>query len=184
MENKRKPYNYLLGVMRPTVPIGEWRIAVDLPATKFIQNQPGTPAFGCTCTWCENWARTWPSVLPEALVEKLQRLRIDPSHPTDLYAFQEVPGGAHCRAVFYVVGKILSGPNAWSEDPKFGRTRIYSMLGNSPQEIGLSITPARETFDTQPGLGEVREAELLQVDFRLYVPLLGAQGGSPIRSDA
>jgi hypothetical protein len=103
----------------------------------------------------------------------LQRLRIDLSHPADLYAYQELQNGANIRAVFYAIGRVLSGPNAWSEDPNFDRTRVYSCLRNPPESIGVSVVPGRETFDSQPSHGHVKDSELLQVDLRLFVPLLG-----------
>jgi hypothetical protein len=145
---------------------------VDLAATREVQNQPGTPAFGCTCKWCENWSRVWPSALPGELQEQLHRLRVDAAHPTDLYAFEEQNEGAHCRVVYHVVGKVVSGPNAWSEDPVNGRTLVYQMLREHPNSVGLVVLPSRQTFFARPLSGAVKGSELLQVDMRLYVPLL------------
>lgn len=165
--------------MRPTVPIGDWRVAVDLVATSSIQNQPGTPAFGCGCTWCENWRLAWSSVLPVDLIQQLRRLRIDLSHPTELYASHEVPGGAFCRVTFHAVGKVLSGPSIWKEDPRVGRTPSYTMIRPPPSEIWLLVASGREVFDPVPEQAGVKKGQLLQVDFRLFVPAAKAAGVQP-----
>jgi len=156
-----------LGPMRPTVAIGEWRVAVDLDEAGSIQNQPGTPAFGCSCAWCENWPQLWPRVFPADLVEQLRRLRIDLSHPSDLYGYSESPRGAECRVIYHTVGKILSGPNVWIEDPQLGKVFYYARLREAPELITLAVVPARETRDDRPNFDG---RDLLQVDFRLFVP--------------
>jgi hypothetical protein len=153
--------------MRPTVAIGQWRIAVDLIAASSIQNRPGTPAFGCTCSWCESWSRVWPRVFPAALVEQLQRLRIDLSHPTDLYGYSEGADGAECRVIFHTVGKILSGPTVWVEDSEPGSVFCYTTLRAAPESISLAVVPARQTWDDRPNFDG---RDVVQVDFRLFVP--------------
>jgi len=156
--------------MRPTTPLASWRIAVDLEATARVQNQPGMPAHGCQCECCSNWARAWPNVLPKALREQLQRLRVDLAHPSDLYASQELPGGAHCRLIYHVVGKLLSGPPAWREDPELGRMLVYHSIPQCSPEIGLVVVASDQTFDARPKLEAEFSGALIQVDLRLYVP--------------
>jgi len=159
--------------MRPTIPIGPWKIAVDLRATHEIQRRPGTPAFGCKCTWCDNWSRAWPRAFPGDLASQLQRLGIDLAHPTDFYASDEDPHGAQCRVIFHVVGKVLSGPVVWREDAKFGRTYVYSTLREHPSFIGLAVVPSHETWDDEPLIEGEKQISLIQVDFRLFVPVVG-----------
>jgi len=164
--------------MRPTIPIGPWKIAVDLRATSAIQRQPGTPAFGCKCTWCANWSGAWSRAFPPELAGQLQRLGIDIAHPTDLYATDEVSHGAQCRVIFHVVGKVLSGPVVWREEPNIGRTFVYSTLRERPEFIGLAVVPSHETFDDRPWIEEAIKESLVQVDFRLFVPVVGPAAAS------
>jgi hypothetical protein len=158
--------------MRPTVPLGEWRIAVDLAATSEIQNQPGTPAYGCACKWCSNWKAAESSALPEDLRVQLLRLRIDLAHPTDLYAYEETSIGARCRVIYHVVGKILSGPNVWREDPVLDTMCMYSLVGSSTQQVSLAAFPSRQSFHVRPKRIGGGEEDILQVDMRLHVPFV------------
>jgi hypothetical protein len=92
------------------------------------------------------------------------------SHPTDLYAFEDHAEGAYCRVIFHVIGKLLSGPNAWNEDSQLGKTLIYQTLREPPEFIGLVVVSSQQTFDARPKLNQANDSELLQVDFRLFVP--------------
>jgi hypothetical protein len=162
--------------MRPTIPLARWRIAVDLEATRRVQNQPGLPAVGCQCQWCASWSSIWSSVFPGELHKQLERLRVDIAHPADLYAFEEVSGGAYCRVIYHVVGKLLSGPVAWREDPVLGRTLVYHAVEAASNSLGLVVVPSTQTFDSLPQVKDASVGELLQVDFRLYVPLMSNVG--------
>lgn len=157
--------------MRPSIPLSNWRIAVDLEATKRAQNQEGLPAVGCTCWLCNKWSSVWSSAFPSSLQEQLSRLRIDVAHPSDLYAYKEVPGGAHCRVIYHVVGKILSGPVAWREDNEYGRVRVYHSVEGATSALGLTVIPSSQTFDARPQVEGASSGEILQVDFRLHVSL-------------
>jgi hypothetical protein len=166
--------------MRPTIPLGPWRIALNLSATRSIQNHAGQPAFGCTCRWCENWSRVWETAFPTEIHGQLERLCIDIAHPSDLYAFEEAPGGAHCRVIYHAAGKLLSGPVVWHEDPVIGKTLIYHPIEQTASTVGLAVIPCTQTWQVHPKSEEVSRSELLQVDFRLYVslterPTLGLQ---------
>jgi len=160
--------------MRPTIPLGPWRIALNLSATRSIQNQPGQPAYGCTCKWCENWSRVWETAFPAKLHEQLERICIDIAHPSELYAFEEVPGGAHCRVVYHVAGKLLSGPIVWHEDPAFCQTLLYHQIDQSLNAVGLAVIPCTQTWQVHPESGLVSRSEILQVDFRLFVSFTDA----------
>jgi hypothetical protein len=97
----------------------------------------------------------------------LQRLRIDLSHPTDLYGYSEEPRDTQGRVIFHTVGKILSGPSTWIEDPEFGKAMQYTTLRAAPELLTLAVVPALQTWDDRP---EFDGHDLLQVDFRLFVP--------------
>ncbi len=158
--------------MRPTIPLSHWRIAMDLEATKQAQNQDGMPAVGCTCSWCLKWSSVWSSAFPSSVREQLIRLQIDVAHPSDFYAYKEVSGGAHCRVIYHVVGKLLSGPGAWREDPVLGSNLlVYHSVDGATSALALVVVPSSQTFDARPHVEGASSGEILQVDFRLYVSL-------------
>lgn len=96
--------------MRPTVPFGPWRIAVDLTATRIIETLPGREAIGCECVWCRNWSAVYERALPVSVRLQLARLGANPAHPSDSYAYQDDP--LVYRLLYHCVGRILSGPNS------------------------------------------------------------------------
>jgi hypothetical protein len=156
--------------MRPTIPLDQWRIAVDLRATQSVQNQEGLPAVGCTCKSCANWSHVWKAAFSDSIREQLERLQIDVAHPSELYAFEEASGGAHTRVIFHVVGKLLSGPNAWREDENAGTSLVYHSVSEARFATGLVVVPSTQTFNPRPRTLKNTEEDLLQIDFRLFVP--------------
>jgi hypothetical protein len=168
--------------MRPTIPLSEWRIAIDLAATKAIQNQPGTPAHGCECDQCLLWENTFSSVLPSLLLEQLRRVGISPEKPTDLYWSDKNDIGAHCRITFHIAGKILSGPNAWIDTELYGPQINYLELSNSPKFLLLAAFPHKGTLYQAPKLPAGSNSDLIQVDLRALVPW-SANSKSEVRAN-
>jgi hypothetical protein len=156
-------------LLRPTIPISEWKIAVNLAATQAIQHQPGVPAYNCTCHWCKNWALSASSILPSELKMQLERIGVQITFPNELYAFQEEECGAHCRVVYHVVGKLLSGPEVWRQDEALGETLVYRELRSSPA-LSLAIYPHHLRGGPAPAFSGGVQGKLLQIDFRLFVP--------------
>ena len=156
--------------MRPTIPLALWRIAVDLAATQSVQNQPGLPAFGCSCQWCNHWKGVWSSVFPVDVREQLERLCIDVAHPSDVYVSDEIPAGVYCRVIYHLVGRLLSGPPAWREQGRLGKILVYHALNGAPVDLGLVVVPSSQTGDAEPQVRDAAARDLLQIDFRLFVP--------------
>ncbi|MBB4639630.1 hypothetical protein [Longimicrobium terrae] len=154
---------------RPTVPFGEWRISLDLQATREVASAPAL-ARGCRCPWCRNWAAAWERVLPPDVVSGLRRLGIDPADPADLYCVSHRPRDVDLRVIYYCVGVVRDGPVVWREDPRFEQTaRWYQELRPAPWWLSVSVVPQRHLHDLPLTLdAEVRD--LIQVDFRLTVP--------------
>ena len=156
---------------RPTLPISEWRIATHLDATKSVQHQVGTPAYKCTCQWCENWRAVFSDVIPLELSTQLLRIGIKPDLPTDLYAYEQSPGFVSCRITYHVVGKLLSGPDVWlngSKNPD--RVLNYHQMCPQPNFVLLAIYPHRQGHCPGPALEDEAAGELLQVDLRIRLP--------------
>jgi hypothetical protein len=114
-------------------------------------------------------------ILPLELKAQIERFGIDVKHPTHLYAYEVMDGGAKCRILFHVVGKVLSGPVVFREHPKLGRVLHYKELGPPPRGVSLAVLPSRETTDSAPLLGDDSAGDLLQIDLRLFVPLRAAR---------
>ena len=160
-----------LGVMRPTIPIGAWRVALNLSATQSVQNQSGQPAYGCACQWCDNWSRVWETVFPASLHSQLERLCIDIPHPSDLYAYEDAPGGAYCRVIYHAAGKILSGPTVWRDDSSHDKILVYHPIEEAESTAWLAVIPCSQTWQIQPKSEQASPGEMLQIDIRLYVAL-------------
>jgi hypothetical protein len=163
--------------VRPTLALGEWRIATDLIATRAIAGIVPPPVCGRACFWCRNWAVAYVEALPEFLLNQLGRIGIDPTKPTDLYAYDNPDpdsGLIPHRATFHAVGKILSGPSLWIELTKLGTHRNYVRPEGAPETVGLSIGLASQLPDRWSWSGDTK-GPLLEVDFRLLVPWLLAE---------
>ncbi|MEY3371717.1 MAG: hypothetical protein RLZZ537_185 [Pseudomonadota bacterium] len=156
--------------MRPTIPLGEWRIAVNLEYTQSIQNQAGMAAVGCTCEDCQYWSDVWPSVFPVELRTQLERIQISIANPSDLYLYEREANGAHYRVVYHMVGKILSGPQAWFQFEDESKGMHYHNVSDPSRRIGLVVVPSSQTFDCGPKLRDTAGGDLIQIDFRLFIP--------------
>jgi len=110
------------------------------------------------------------SVLPLRLQSQLQRVGIELEHPTDLYVFKEEEGGGYCRVIFHAVGKILSGPVAWLDDPNLGQVLNYKELRPAPSLLALAVLPSREVANAGPNHTDHAAGDLLQIDLRLFLP--------------
>ena len=153
---------------RPTIPIADWRIAVHLDATRAIQNQPGTPAYGCDCEWCTSWPLSYQNILPKDLVDQFSRVGVDVRHPTDIYGSMNFELGSLVRATFHVVGKIIDGPVSWV-GTKFGSMQTGQILREDPWLL-LRVVPHRECrWDPAPKLEDPSAGDVLAVDMRLAV---------------
>ena len=165
------------GHMRPTVPLAAWRIAVDLEATRNVQNQPGLPAVGCPCECCANWSRVWPSVFPDGLRQQLERLQIDLAHPSDLYERWPEGGGSRCRVIYHVVGKLLSGPAAFRTLPTGAGALVYQRVVGATDTLELVVVRSAQTHDAHPVVDGIPVSDLLQVELQVHVP----HGNTPQR---
>jgi hypothetical protein len=156
--------------MRPTIPIVDWKIAVDLKQTSAIQQHPLMSATNCNCDFCKNWLLVFKEVLPAYLIHQLERLGISPQHPADSYGSAPKDGEVEYRVWYYVVGKILSGPNGWKQDQSLGEIRNYIALSDSPRFLSLVIQQQKQFHDQVPDFSEEVLRDLIQIDFRLSIP--------------
>ncbi|WP_148714133.1 hypothetical protein [Chitinolyticbacter meiyuanensis] len=108
--------------------------------------------------------------MPDKLYHQLCRLPINVSRPSDLYAYEAHDDGAHCRVIYHLAGKILSGPDAWRGDAGVGKVLVYSAAAAAPHQVGMVVVPSRQTFDARPQYPAHEDNELLQIDLRLFVP--------------
>jgi hypothetical protein len=112
-----------------------------------------------------------PFILPDTLKNQIERFGINVNHPTDLYACETIDSGASCRVIFHIVGKLLSGPSVYRQNPSIGRVLHYKELRAHPNFVALAVLPCRETRCFTPKLEDELAGDLLQIDLRLFVPL-------------
>ena len=96
--------------MRLTIPLADWRIAVDLDATRALLAATPAPVCNRECEWCRNWSVAHETALSAEIAHDLRRLGLDPAKPVDLYAYEEpeITGGPIATRVrFRVAGRVM-----------------------------------------------------------------------------
>jgi hypothetical protein len=137
-------------VKRPTIPFADWRLAVDLDATRLIESLPGREAVDCACIWCRNWSAVYQRALPASVRQQLARLGADAARPSDSYPFREDP--LEYRLLYHCVGRILSGPvsrvefklpgDAETDPPVSGAN--FTRIGDPPSQVGAIVWYEKE----------------------------------------
>jgi hypothetical protein len=156
--------------MRPTIRLAEWTLAVDLEATRAIQNSPGMPAYGCVCEDCSNWKQVHEEVIQPELRTQLERVGVSVSTPSDVYTYETNTAGRKVRVIFHAAGRLLQGPPAEIEHPSAGMMWNFVELSPPPRYVSMAIYPNRMTFRSAPTLVDRGNSEVLQVEFILFIP--------------
>jgi hypothetical protein len=157
--------------VRPTIPLADWRIAVDLDATKSIRRESAHSAngCGCGCEQCLSWKRAVDMAFPPSIFEQLHRLGIEPQHPTDFYVTDDSKEVRGFRVMYHIAGKILSGPATWHEHVKLGTMHHYKVIQELPTYVSLRVSTAKESFAFAPGVPASSGSDIICLDFRLEV---------------
>ncbi|MFC3192746.1 hypothetical protein ACFODZ_00705 [Marinicella sediminis] len=156
---------------RPTIPFAQWKLAVDLKATRKLQNQAGMPAFGCACDVCADWKKLYKKIIPGQMSEQLNRIGVDQQHPTDIYAFMESENDRAIRVLFHFIGKILSGPGAQTFCNKVhGQIMNYVPQGYE-NFFSIMVLPANQSFETAPRRSDGSHDQVVCIDMRLMYSL-------------
>jgi hypothetical protein len=171
--------------MRPTIPLADYRLSIDLDGTRDLGRADAGEAVGCRCAWCENWRGALSASVPDSLVTQLRRVGVDPHAPSDLYAYASEDEGHLVRVQFYVVGAIQSGPPA-NIDLTLGDGsqvvgRRYAAVRQTPSWIGLTVAPP---LGGRPRWAPSHVGPVLEVDFRLYVPWVAVGAAPPTHVNA
>lgn len=158
--------------MRPTIPLSDWRLAVDLDASRSIRRQTGHPAEGCACRACTTWRKLSTNVFPKSLATELERLGVEKANPTDLYIFDETNSALDFRVIYHIAGKILSGPSPWLhenelDDVRDSKMHYYHQVQSEPSWIGLRVSTKRDSFEYAPELPNDTGSDILCLDFGL-----------------
>jgi hypothetical protein len=155
--------------VRPTIPLADWRIAVDLDATKSIRRESAHPADDCGCEQCLSWKRAVDMAFPPSIFEQLHRLGIEPQHPTDLYVTDDSKEVRGFRVMYHIAGKILSGPAPWHEHVELGTMHHYRVIQEVPTYVSLRVITAKQSFVFAPGTPAHSTSDVICLDFRLGV---------------
>lgn len=155
--------------LNPTIPLGEFRLAVNLSATKAIQNQPDSPAYQCNCDVCYCWRNQYSTLLTPDLLQQMQRIGIAIDSPFDAYQTALEQDGQLCRVMFYMVGKCISGPLT-SITQEEGVLDNYQQLRLNPWLALRVYKVAKEAIDCYQLSQHSKHGDLLCVDLRLQMP--------------
>jgi hypothetical protein len=130
--------------VRPTIPLSDWRLAVDLDATESVRRQAGHPADGCGCDQCARWKVASECAFPAATRGQLSRHGVDLQRPTDLYVTDESKEAIGFRVMYHIAGKVISGPAVWHESGQedVGTMHHYKVVRTTPY-VGLRVTTRR-----------------------------------------
>jgi hypothetical protein len=156
--------------VRPTIPLSDWRLAIDLDATRSIKRQSGHPADGCACEQCLRWRRASKTAFPKSIAEQLHRIGVEPGQVTDLYVTEESKELVSFRVMYHVAGKILSGPKPWHDtNDELGVMHYYKVVQESPTYVSLRVSTAKQSYQFAPNVPAGSTSDVLCLDFRLNV---------------
>ena len=154
---------------RPSLKVADWLIATHLKSTRALQDVSSYPAHNCGCNWCVSWKRSCTQILPENLLQELERVGIEPSRPVDLYRSSGDENSDQLRVVFCLVGVICSGPEAWIQHEKYGALRNYRTIQEEPF-VSL-VVHRHEDLTYEPPIEYCSDdGRYLLLDFRLNIP--------------
>lgn len=154
--------------MRPTIPLADWKLAVNLGQTELVQVSKDAPAFKCSCEQCTMWLLHLEQLLPAQILGQLRRLKIDVRHPFDAYEYGRSDQGVHLRVIFTAVGKVLSGPPSSIEGPD-GSGMNYVALRSDPF-VGLRVVTGADAHNVPSQTTVPENNHFIEIDFRLQVP--------------
>jgi hypothetical protein len=118
--------------MRPTIPLGPWRLAIDLERSRALNALETLPARGCECSACRLWADVGVDQLPDRFAEELRRVGIVPEEPSELYVVEGDTGPTGLRVTFHSVGRVLGGPAIMRESTAGDAGRHFASLPEAP----------------------------------------------------
>ena len=165
--------------MRPTIPLAEWRLAVDVGATRALTAEADFPTRDCRCDDCGRWAALYREAFPAELLEELQRVGVDPAHPSDVYTLHDDGVDRTLRLTFHVIGRILSGPADWAPSGEQSAGRNYVPYSASRHQLGLAVW--YESLQSLPTWASEVSQPLIAIDLWLNLPGEAASGGPSAR---
>jgi hypothetical protein len=156
-------------MMRPTIPLGPWRLAIDLPATRALAARETRPTRDCGCGACRVWAAVHAERLPASLATALRRIGIDPAQPAEAYEVVERDADVGLRLGYFAVGRIVSGPAELVESPETGSGRLYHPLREASDHLALAVAYQHTLAPPPEWLAPAPES-LLAIDLYVQVP--------------
>lgn len=167
------PHDSYARLMRPTIPLGPWRLAVDLKPSRALNALDTLPARGCECAACRLWADTGVAQLPAGLTSELRRLGVEPDRPSEVYVHSEDDEAVGVRVTYHCVGRVLSGPSIVRDSPAGRAGRNYEPLAEAPARVSIAVSP-QAALGGPPGWAPPAMQPLIAVDIFVRVPRRGA----------
>jgi len=153
--------------LRPTIPVSEWKLAVDLVLTRKLQSQPDLPAHGSECELCTHLKRGVEQALPIELSRQLKRVGVNLLHPSDIYISERKRDTVLVRCVYHAVASILSGPNQWKAD-EIAPVMLYREIRSTPS-LSLVVLPQRDIYEPSLSFQGIHNSDLVRIDIRLEI---------------
>jgi hypothetical protein len=178
--------------MRPTIPLGPWRLAIDLEQSRALNALETAPTRSCACDDCAYWTAYGAATLPPALAEELRRLGVSVTQPSELYRICGKPvadlpvtdrRAASVRAetdtmriTYHAVGRIISGPAVFIEDKRGASECRYVEIHAPGARLSMAVSPlsAIACGPADPDWIPAGFAPVLAIDLAVRVPPLTA----------
>lgn len=160
--------------MRPTIPLGPWRLAIDLTASRAVNALQELPARGCSCDTCRLWEDARVTHLPESLQHELRRIGVEPARPSDVYILSDEDAYLGIRVSYHCVGRIVSGPPEFRQSPDSGTGRHYELLPETSNRASLAVA-YQGSLSAMPPWADATMQPLIALD--LYVQIPQGSGG-------
>jgi hypothetical protein len=151
--------------MMMRIQFARWEIEADVEATAaaYARRGPGA-ADSCGCQPCRNFAAARAHVFPTRASNLLDSLGVRPILEAEISQTHEIrPGWRHYMGFLHVVGRIVSGEDAWSPVGREGACRFCGEPITPSFSLGFTNRIALIP-DCFPKDG------LLQVEFTAEVP--------------
>jgi hypothetical protein len=147
-----------------------WYVASDRSLTARF-SKAGV-ADRCRCVWCRNWIAGRRTHVPFSTAFALRRLGIRLTAESDVYQQALADDGVLYRAVYWCVGKIISGEDCWTLTGPGTWTARLKTLRSWPNYIAVGVSAEGRRRLESPGWAGAGQLPLLQIEMRVVLPWL------------
>lgn len=132
---------------------GNWTFTVDRTATAKAYAQ--RVGYRCDCAWCRNFRLARDRVIPDAFVDFLRRLGVDPQMEAEVYELGRGEDGRHLYGGwFHFVGRLetIGDFPPVEFGPGFSAFLVSAHAPGLPSLAGAQVVQLEFTCDSVPWL--------------------------------